>query len=161
MRTAREGAETMKTDQQLKNDVQAELAWDPAVDERKLGVGVADGVVTLSGVVDTYRQKTAAAVAVRRVAGVRGIAMDIEVRLAPDHRRGDAEIAAAASHALRWNAAVPQDHVTVEVDDGWVTLTGEAEWPYQAAAAEHCVAALLGVRGVSNLVTLRRRVDED
>lgn len=151
----------MKTDPQLRTDVQAELAWDPAVTDATIGVAVKDGVVTLSGTVNRYMEKTAAAVATRRVAGVRGIAMDLEVKLAPGHVRGDSEIADAAAHALRWNALVPPDKIVVEVDDGWVTLTGEVDWPYQSSSAERCIEPLVGVRGVLNHVKLRQRVNAE
>lgn len=148
----------MKTDAQLKADVLAELAWDPAVNPAAIGVIVKNGVVTLTGHLETLAQKHAAERAVRRVAGVRGIAMELDVRLAPEHRRGDSDIARAAIAALRWNSLVPDDRVRVEVEDGWVTLTGEVDWPYQLASAEQCIRPLTGVRGVTNLVTLKAHV---
>ena len=140
----------MKNDLQIKADVTAELVWDPAVNATHVGVAVKNGIVTLSGEVDTYLQKHAVERAVRRVSGVRGIAVDLEVRLAPDHHRSDADIAQAALHALRWHSLVPDDKVKVEVEDGWVTLTGEVDWAYQAASAEQCLHPLVGVRGVTN-----------
>ncbi len=149
----------MKTDQQLKSDVVAELVWDPAVDGTRVGVSVRDGVVTLAGEVDTYLQKHAAERAARRVGGVRGIALDLVVRLAPDHQRTDAEIAQAALNALRWHSLVPDDRVKVEVEDGWVTLTGELDWPYQSASAEQCIHPLLGVRGVTNQIRLKQHAN--
>lgn len=149
----------MKTDLQIKSDVTAELAWDPAVNATSVGVGVKDGVVTLSGGVDTYLQKHAVERAVRRVAGVRGIALDLDVRLAPDHKRSDTEIAQAALYALEWHSLVPQDKVKVQVEDGWVRLTGEVDWGYQSASAEQCVRPLVGVRGVSNEIRLKQRTN--
>jgi osmotically-inducible protein OsmY len=151
----------MKTDLQLKQDVVAELAWDPAVDASHMTVHVKDGVVTLAGFVDTYLQKEAAARALHRVAGVRGVALDLEVRLVPAHERSDADIAQAALHALAWHALVPEDRVQVQVEDGWVTLTGEVDWGYQSASAEQCVHPLLGVRGVSNRIRLKQRADPE
>ena len=149
----------MKNDLQIKADVTAELVWDPAVNATHVGVAVKNGIVTLSGEVDTYLQKHAVERAVRRVSGVRGIAVDLEVRLAPDHHRSDADIAQAALHALRWHSLVPDDKVKVEVEDGWVTLTGEVDWAYQAASAEQCLHPLVGVRGVTNQIHLKQRAN--
>jgi len=149
----------MKTDLQIKADVTAELVWDPAVNATNVGVAVKDGIVTLSGVVDTYLQKHAVERAARRVSGVRGIAIDLDVQLAPDHKRSDAEIAQAALHALRWHSLVPDDQVKVEVEDGSVTLTGEVDWAYQSASAEQCLHPLVGVKGVTNNIRLTQRAD--
>ena len=147
----------MKTDQQLKSDVIAELVWDPAVNATRVGVAVNKGVVTLGGEVETYLEKHAVERAVRRVAGVRGIALDLQVRLAPGHERGDADIAQAAVAALDWHSLVPQDKVKAAVEDGWVTLTGEVDWAYQSASAEQCIRPLIGVKGVNNQIRLKQR----
>ena len=149
----------MKTDMEIKADVTGELMWDPAINPANVGVAVKDGVVTLSGTVDTYMQKHSVERAARRVGGVRGIAVDLEVRLVPGHARSDAEIAQAAVHALRWHSLLPQDAVKVEVEDGWLTLEGEVDWAYQAASAEQAVRPLIGVKGVQNQIRLRQRVD--
>jgi osmotically-inducible protein OsmY len=148
----------MKTDFELKADVTAELAWDPALNATAIGVIVKDGLVTLAGHLDTYAQKHAAERAVRRVAGVRGIALELDVKLAPEHQRSDSEIAQAAIAALRWNSLVPDDHVKVEVEDAWVTLPGAVDWPYQLSSAEQCIRPLTGVRGVTNSVAIKPRV---
>lgn len=149
----------MKTDQELKSDVSAELAWDPTINATRIGVAVRNGVVTLSGEVETYLQKHAVERAVRRIAGVRGIALDLDVYLAPDDKRSDAEVAQAALQALTWHSLVPDDRVKVAVDDGWVTLTGEVDWGYQSASAEQCVRPLVGVRGVTNELRLKQRAN--
>lgn len=149
----------MKTDLQLKADVTAELTWDPAVQATGIGVAVQDGVVTLSGTLDTYAEKLAAERAVRRVGGVRGIALDLQVKLAREHQRGDTELAQAALQALAWQAQLPPNRIKVEVEDGWVTLTGEVEWAYQIAIAEQCVRPLVGVTGLSNRITLKPRAN--
>lgn len=149
----------MKTDQQLKSDVIAELAWTPGINATNIGVAVKNGVVTLSGEVDTYLQKHAAERAVRMVNGVRGIAVDVEVRLAPGDRRGDTQVAEAAINALRWHSLVPDDKVKVEVEDGWVTLSGEVDWGYQSSSAEQAIRPLIGVRGVGNQIRLKQHVD--
>lgn len=147
----------MKSDMQMKSDVTAELMWDPAVNSASVGVAVKEGIVTLSGTVDTVLQKHAVERAVRRVGGVRGIAMDVDVRLSPPHERSDTEIAQAALHALRWHSLVPDDRITVRVEDGWVTLSGEVDWPYQLASAEQCVRPLVGVLGVTSHIELKQR----
>lgn len=151
----------MKTDIQLKADVTAELAWDPAINATAIGVQVKDGVVTLSGHLDSYGEKQAVEKAVRRVSGVRGIAVELDVKLAPDHRRSDSEIAQAALHALRLHTWVPEDQIKVEVEDGWVTLSGEVNWHYQIASAEQCIRPLLGVRGLTSKLTVKSRVSEN
>ncbi len=148
----------MKTDAQLKTDVTDELFWDPVVNATHVGVIVNAGVVTVTGHLDTFAQKHAAERAVRRVAGVRGIALELDVKLAQAHKRNDSEIAQAAISALRWNSLVPDDLVTVEVEDGWLTLTGELGWSYQVKNAEKCVRHLMGVRGLSNLIKLKPQV---
>jgi osmotically-inducible protein OsmY len=147
----------MKTDVQIKSDVVAELAWEPSVDATRIGVAVKDGVVTLGGEVETFLQKHAVERAVRRIGGIRGIAVDLHVRLSPAGKRTDAEIAEAAVHALAWHSLVPEDRVKVEVEDGWVTLTGEVDWGYQSASAEQSVRPLIGVCGVSNQIRLKQR----
>lgn len=149
----------MKTDMQIKSDVNAEFIWDPAVNATSVGVAVKDGIVTLSGTTDTYMQKHAVERAARRVGGVRGIALDLEVRLSPGHVRTDTEIAQAAANALRWHSLVPEEKVKVEVENGWVTLSGEVDRGFQSASAEQAVRPLIGVKGVSNQIRLKQRVN--
>jgi osmotically-inducible protein OsmY len=149
----------MKTDLQLKADVAAEMAWDPAVEAPDVTVTVKNGVVTLTGPVDSLVQKHAVERAVRRVAGVRGVVVDIEVRLAPSGTRSDAELAQAALNALRWHSLVPDERLQVEVEDGWVTVRGEVDWAYQKASAEQAIHPLTGVRGVTNEITVKARAD--
>jgi len=147
----------MKSDIQLKADVTAELAWDPAINATNIGVMVKDGVVTLAGHLDTFAEKHAAERAVRRVSGVCGIALDLDVKLAPEHKRSDSEIAQAAITALRLNSLVPDGKVKVEVEEGWVTLTGEVDWGYQLSSAEQCVRPLIGVQGLFNQIAIKPR----
>jgi osmotically-inducible protein OsmY len=147
----------MKTDADLKRDVTAELAWDPAVRETGIGVAVKDGVVTLTGHIETFAEKYAASRAVQRVNGVRAVALELDVKLAPDHKRSDTDIAASAEQALKWNTAVPLEAIRLTVDHGWVTLRGELEWDYQRRSAEKAIRPLIGVVGISNELTLRTR----
>ena len=150
----------MKSDSDVKHDVTEELRWDPAVNATNIGVAVRDGIVTLSGQVDSFAQKHAAERAVMRVGGVRGIALELEVRLAPHGTRTDTEIAQAALHALRWHSLVPDDKVRVEVEGGKLALSGEVDFAYQRASAEECVRALVGVTAIDNRITIRPRVGE-
>ncbi|HJW12318.1 MAG TPA: BON domain-containing protein [Albitalea sp.] len=145
----------MKTDAQLKKDVSAELEWDPSINASQVGVTVKDGVVTLTGHLDTFAQKHAVERAAERVHGVKAVAVELDVRLEPGHKRSDSEIAAAAEAALAWNALVPADRIQVRVEKGWITLHGEVDWDYQRRNAEKAVRPLVGVVGVSNAVTLK------
>lgn len=147
----------MKTDAHIKADVIDELAWDPAVNATGIGVAVREGVVTLTGHLDSYAEKHAVERAVHRVAGVRGIAVELDVRLAAERKRSDSDIAQAAATALQLNSLVPDEKVQVLVENGRVTLTGEVDWSYQLASAEQCVRPLAGVRGLSNQITIKSR----
>jgi osmotically-inducible protein OsmY len=143
-----------RTDAQIQQDVLAELRWDARVQPTEVGVAVKDGVVTLTGWLDSYTKKWAAEEAARRVRGVKAVANDIEVRLPGSSERTDADIAAAAARALEWDVMVPADKIKVIVAKGWVTLEGEVEWQYQREAAERDVRRLVGVKGVSNLIRI-------
>ena len=145
----------MKTDAQLKKDVEAELEWDPAVDAAHIGVAVKDGVVTLTGHLETFAEKYVAERAVRRVAGVRAIAEEIDVKLARGHVRSDSDIAQAIETAFSWHTLIPSDRIQVKVEQGWVTLTGEVNWDYQRRVAEQTVRPITGVRDVTNSITLK------
>lgn len=147
----------MKTDPQLKQDVSDELAWDPAVKSEHVGVAVKNGVVSLSGHIDTYAEKRAIEKALRRVNGVKAIALELDVLLSPDHQRNDTDIAQAAEQALRWNSSLPPDRVRATVEHGWITLGGEVDWDYERISAEKAVRSLTGVLGVRNEITLRPR----
>lgn len=149
----------MKTDTELKADVIAELAWDSAINPTGIGVIVKHGVVTLTGHLESFAEKHAVERAVHRVAGVRGIALELDVKLSAAHKRSDSEIAQAAATALLWNSNVPDGRVQVEVENGWVTLTGELDWNYQIASAEQCVNSLLGVCGLTNKIAIKPRVN--
>ena len=148
----------MRSDADLKKDVMAELAWDPAVESTAIGVAVKDGVVTLTGHLDTFAGKHAASRALRRVAGVQAIALEIDVKLSPDHKRSDTDIAASAEEALKWNTMVPLESIRLTVDHGWITLQGDLEWDYQRRGVEKALRPLMGVVGISNEITLRAKL---
>jgi osmotically-inducible protein OsmY len=141
-------------DQEIQQDVHAELRWDLGVAASEIGVAVKDGVVTLTGNVDTFMKKWRAEEATLRVNGVAAVANDIEVRLVGTERT-DTDIAAAAANALNWNSTIPVNKVHVTVEKGWVTLKGEVEWQYQRQEAEKAVRRLWGVKGVTNLITVK------
>jgi osmotically-inducible protein OsmY len=145
------------TDAQIQGDVLAELKWEPRVQPNEVGVIVKDGVVTLTGRVDSYTKRWAAEDAAHRVRGVKAVANDIEVRLSPSDERTDPDIAKAAVRALEWDAFVPVEKLDVTVSNGWVTLKGEVNWQYQRQDAERVVRRLQGVKGVSNLITVAPR----
>ena len=148
-------AELVRTDEEIQRDVLDELKWDARVQPNEIGVAVKDGIVTLTGWVDSFIKKWAAEEAAHRVRGVKAVVNDIEVRLPTDAERTDEDIAAAAVRALEWDALIPLGQVKVTVSKGWVTLEGEVEWAYQKEEAERVVRRLAGVRGVTDLITVR------
>lgn len=147
----------MKTDSQLQRDVIDELKWDPRVREAEIGVAAKDGVVTLTGFVDSYAQRTCAERAVERVGGVRVIAEELKVRLPGAFQRTDTDVAHAVANAMRWDIEVPDDRIKARVENGWVWLDGDVDWQYQRQAAERAVRYLTGVKGVTNAVRLTPR----
>jgi len=142
-----------RTDQEIQTDVLAELRWDLGTPAKDIGVAVKDGVVTLTGTVDTYLNKWRAEQAAHHVTGVTAVANDVTVRTIGE--RTDSDIAAAAVHALKWNTSIPADKIHVTVDKGWVTIKGEVEWQYQKQEVERVIRPLWGVKGVSNLITVK------
>ena len=148
----------MKTDAQIKEDVLDELLWQPNIDETKIGVIVEDGVVTLSGILNSYTKKLEAEKAAKNVKGVKAVALDIEVKHGSDYRKTDKEIAKAAVDALTWNASIPEENITIKVEDGWIYLSGELNWFYQKNAAKKAVQNLLGVKGVVNSIEIKQAI---
>jgi osmotically-inducible protein OsmY len=148
----------MKNDKDVQRSVQDELSWEPGVSNASnIGVAVNDGVVTLSGVVNSYPEKWAAANAAKRVFGVNALAVELEVKLPGSDQRTDADVARAAENALDWDISVPRHSVQVTVENGWVTLEGEVNWRFQRERAESDVQGLTGVKGVSNEITIKAR----
>jgi len=147
----------LRSDTDIQKDIIAELKWEPSLRDDDIAVSVRDGVVTLAGFTDSYVDRWKAEQVASKVKGVKAIANDIEVKLPSSSTRPDPDIARAALDALRWNISVPHDRIKVKVEKGWVTLEGDVDWYYQKEAAERSVRYLTGVRGVSNLMTLRAR----
>jgi osmotically-inducible protein OsmY len=145
----------MRSDSEIKRDVEAELRWNPAITSTDIGVAVKDGVVTLTGFVKSFLEKVEAEEAAMRVAGVAGIANDIEVRLPNIDERPDPEIAREAVEALKAALPLTAQNIKVLVKHGWITLEGEVEWRYQSDEAERVVRHLRGVKGITNLIKVK------
>jgi osmotically-inducible protein OsmY len=148
----------MRTDLELQKDVIEELKWESSIKASDIGVSVTNGVVTLSGHVDSFTKKKAAENAALRVAGVSAVAEDIVVRIGATDKKSDTEVAQAIITAIRWNNIIDENKIKVKVESGWVTLEGEVEWSFEKNAIEHTVENLIGVRGVSNLITISSKL---
>jgi len=148
----------MRLDSDIKRDVEDELRWDPDIDATDIGVAAHNGVVTLSGFVRSYAQKTQAERDAKRVAGVVGVANDIEVRLPVLDQRPDPEIARDAASALKAELPFSSENIKVVVRDGWLTLEGAVEWNYARERAESSVKRVRGVKGVTNAIKLKPKV---
>ena len=151
----------MKEDLQLQQRVIDELEFEPSVNAAHIGVSVHDGVVTLSGYVASYVEKFAAERIVRRIKGAKALAMELEVRLPSDHKTADDEIAARAARILNWDVAVPHGRISIKVEHGIVTLSGEVDWHFQRAEAEYDVHKLSGVRAVINDIIVMPKADAE
>ncbi|MET0660650.1 MAG: BON domain-containing protein [Steroidobacteraceae bacterium] len=147
----------MRPDSEIKKDVEDELRWDPDIDATDIGVSVKSGVVSLTGYVRSYLQKTEAERDAKRVAGVVGVANDLEVRLPFINKRPDPEIGRDAVAAIQNELPYSSQFIKVVVKDGWVTLEGDLEWNYQRERAEKAVRSIRGVMGVTNSISLRPR----
>lgn len=145
----------MSQDQKLQASVLAELMWEPSITAAHVGVTADDGVVTLTGHVENYFQKHAAEKAAARVKGVKGVAQKLEVRLFGASKRSDEQIAHAAIDRLAWEVTVPSDAVKIEVEKGYVTLTGAVGWHFEKDAAERTIRGLYGVMGISNEIVIK------
>ncbi len=148
----------MKSDSDIKRDVEAELRWDPDIDATDIAVAVKGGVATLTGFVHSYMHKWQAESDAKRVAGVTAVANDIEVRLPTGSERPDPEIARDAVAALHKELPYSSQNMKVVVNNGWITLEGSAEWNYQRTRAEDAVRRVKGIKGVVNLITMKPRV---
>lgn len=150
----------MKSNQELQRDVQNAIKWEPLLHAAEIGVTVDDGIVSLTGIVDSYVKKMEAENAAKRVVGVKAIAEEIQVKLHDSYFKTDADIASDALSSLELNWLVPHERIKVIVEKGWVTLEGEVPWNYQKDAANRAVAYLTGVRGVSNHISIKSEVND-
>lgn len=148
----------MRTDNQIQKDVMEELSWEPFLNESEIGVAVKNGIVTLSGIVDTFSKKLSAEKAAKRVAGVRAVAEDIQVGVSPNYRKTDTEIAETVLNALKWNTTIPDNKIQVKVENGNVKLEGEVEWEYQRVNARRAIENITGVSSVINLISVKPKL---
>lgn len=148
----------MKSDLQIQRDVMDELKWEPYLNASQIGVAVSNGIVTLSGQVDSYSKKLSAEKAAKRVSGVKAIAEDIQIGVSPAFRKTDTEIAEAILSALKWHSALQEEKIKIKVEDGIVKLEGEVEWEYQRNNAKVAIENLTGVRSVINLITVKPKI---
>jgi osmotically-inducible protein OsmY len=149
----------MKSDSEIERDVKDELTWNPDLDASDIAVSVKNGVVALAGYVRSYADRYEAEMAAKRVAGVVGVANDIEVRLPSVDERPDPDIARDAVAALRIQLPFSSESIKVIVKSGWVTLEGQVEWQYQKNTAETTVRRIKGVKGVINSILLQPRAE--
>ena len=145
----------MKTNAELQTDVQNAIKWEPLLNAAEIGVTAKDGVVSLTGTVDSYAKKQEAESAAKKVIGVQALVEKIEVKFPSSWSKTNLEIANEVLAALKSNWSVPKDKVTVKVEDGWVTLEGELPWNYQRDSAKNAVNYLSGVKGVNNNITIK------
>jgi osmotically-inducible protein OsmY len=148
----------MKSDRELQIDVLDELRWEPGVKATDVGATVKDGVVTLEGTVESFAEKWAAEKAVKRLPGVKALAVELKVELPGSSERTDTDIAGAAESALKWDVLVPHNRIKVTVENGRIVLEGEVDWQFQKSAAERVVLHLTGVKGVTNQITVKPKV---
>jgi osmotically-inducible protein OsmY len=149
----------MRSDSEIERDVKDELEWDPGLDATDIAVSVKQGVVSLTGFVKSYTDKYEAEAAAKRVAGVAGVANDLEVRMPSVDERPDPDIARDAVAAIKSQLPISSEHIKVVVKNGWVTLEGYVEWQYQKNTAEAAVRRIRGVRGVINNIVLKPRLE--
>ncbi len=146
----------MKTNAELQKDVQDAIKWEPLLHAAEIGVIVKDGIVTLTGTVDSYSKKLEAEDAAKNVAGVSAVVEKIEIKyVGVWTKKDDADIATSVLNALRWNWQIPKDKVKVTVEKGWVTLDGELQWNYLKEIAKDTIVHLKGVTGVSNNISIK------
>jgi osmotically-inducible protein OsmY len=156
---ALDSKERIMSDRSLRQDILEELEFEPSIDATHIGVAVADGVVTLTGYVESYAQKTMVERVVQRLRGVRAIAEEIEVRFPARRKTADDEIAKRALAVIAWDTTISDETIQVKVQHGWITLSGEVAWHFQRIGAENAVRKLSGVLGVTNMINVRPQID--
>ena len=144
----------MKTNEDLQRDVQDAIKGEPLLNAAEIGITVRDGIVSLTGIVDSYAKKTEAEEAAKKVAGVQAVVENIDVRLDTVRPKEDYEIARDVVNALNRIQQIPDDKIVVKVEKGWVTLEGELNWPSQKEAAKRIVNAIISTEGLTNNITV-------
>ena len=150
----------MKTNSDLQDKVLNALHWEPLLNKTEIGVTANDGIVALTGFVDSYAKKLKAEATVKNIKGVKAVVEKIEVRFGVDGAVTDTEIAREVINAFKWNWEIPNDVIKVKVENNWVTLEGELQWNYQRETAQKLVDNLVGVRGVNNKLTIRTELHD-
>jgi osmotically-inducible protein OsmY len=145
----------MKSNEDLQRDVQNAIKWEPLLHAAEIGVTVIDGVVTLTGTVDSYVKKLEAEDAAKKVSGVKALVEKIEIKFSSTWKKDDTDIASEILNALKWNWEIPSEDIQVKVENGWVRLDGEVQWNYQREAAKKVVKNLSGVLGVTNDIRIK------
>ena len=151
----------MKNNEDLQKQVQDAIKWEPMLHAAEIGVIVKDGVVTLTGTVDSYLKKSEAETAAKNVSGVKAVIEKIEVHFDNKYNHDDEEVAKNILSAFKWSWTVPNEKVKVGVDNGWVTLEGQVQWNYQKEAAKDAIKNLMGVKGVTNSITIKSHATSD
>jgi len=151
----------MKSNEVLQKDVQDAIKWEPLLNAAEIGVTVKDGIVTLTGTVDSYSKKSEAEEAAKKVAGVKAVVEKIEIKFCNTCKTSDNEIATEVVNAFKWNWEIPSDKVKVKVEAGWVSLDGNLNWNYQREAAKKAVSKLNGVKGVTNNIKIQSETNDE
>jgi osmotically-inducible protein OsmY len=146
----------MKTNEELQEDVQDAIKWEPLLKAAEIGVTAKDGIITLSGSVDSYAKKSEAEDAAKTVAGVKAVVEQIEIKTFSSlDNRDDNDLANEVLNAYKTNWEIPEDRIKIKVENGWITLEGNVQWNYQKEAAGRLIKKLTGIRGVSNRITIK------
>jgi osmotically-inducible protein OsmY len=152
----------MKTNEELQKDVQEAIKWEPLLKAAEIGVTAKNGVITLTGVVNSFAKKSEAEMAAKNVAGVKAVVEKIELKFGTDRtKKEDHEIATEVINAIKWNWQVPNDKIKVKVEKGWITLEGDVKWNFQKQAAGNAVKNLLGVTGIFNNLVVKADPHDD
>lgn len=151
----------MRTNEELQKDVQDAIKWEPLLNAAQIGVIAKNGVITLTGTVDSYAKKTEAEYAAQSVKGVKAVVEKIDVRFKNSYgKRDDNEITDELLKAAKWDWQIPQGKINAKVEDGWVTLDGEVDWNYQKEAVNDLVKKHIDVKGVTNNITIKETEDQ-
>jgi len=150
----------MKSNEVLQKDVQDAIKWEPLLNAAEIGVTVKDGVVTLTGVVDSYMKKLEVESATKKVAGVKVVVEKITIKVCNTCLKTDGEIATEIVNAFLWNWEIPKNKINIKVESGWVTIDGQLEWNSQRDAAQNTISKLLGVNGVTNNITIAAEIKD-
>ena len=151
----------MKNNEELLKDVQAAMKWHPILNDTRIIVTADKGIITLKGMVESYSQKKVAEEATKKVAGVIVVVENIEIQFNSTNIRTDNEIANEIINAFKWNCDVPDEHIQIQVENGWVTLDGEVEWNSERESTNKSVINLAGVKGITNNITIKSNVHDE